>query len=86
MKIRKKKEETADKPDRLFDIIVIKMMLALTLSVSFLFGGGTLFIYSAFNSIEIEGYSPIVGSFLGIHAAMLLLYYSIAFFRYIITD
>lgn len=83
----KKQKEKKPKPDPLFDLIVIKMMTALALSVTFLFSGGALFVYAAFRNIEIEGESnPTVGAFLGIHLSILLLYYSYTSFKYIITD
>ncbi|MHA1116113.1 MAG: hypothetical protein K9W45_05390 [Candidatus Heimdallarchaeum aukensis] len=82
----KKEKDEKEKPDRLLDLIIIKMMLALTLSVVFLFGGGTMFIYASFNNIEIEGYSSIFGSIFGVHIAILMLYYSVSLFKYIVSD
>jgi len=74
------------KPDRQFDIVVIKMMAALAFSVALLFGGGTVFVYAAFQRFDVPGYPLIVGTFLGIHMAILMIYYSISLFKYIISD
>ncbi|MHA1853336.1 MAG: hypothetical protein ACTSUF_07470 [Candidatus Heimdallarchaeaceae archaeon] len=75
-----------DKPDIVFDIIIIKMMAALTFSVALLFGGGTMFVYAAARALHIPGYQDYVGAFFGIHLAILMIYYSIALFKYIISD
>jgi hypothetical protein len=74
------------KPDRQFDIVVIKMMAALTFSVALLFGGGAVFVYAASQRFPVPGYDLLVGSFLGIHMAILMIYYSISLFRYIVSD
>jgi len=74
------------KPDRQFDTIIIKMMAALAFSVALLVGGGTIFIYATFRSIPLEGYNSLVGTFLGIHLAILMIYYSVSLFKYIVSD
>ena len=74
------------KPDRQFDIVIIKMMAALAFSVALLVGGGTIFVYAAFRSIPLEGYNSLVGTFLGIHLAILMIFYSISLFKYIVSD
>ena len=74
------------KPDRQFDAVIIKMMAALAFSVALLFGGGTIFVYATFQSIPLEGYNSLVGTFLGIHLAILMIFYSISLFKYIISD
>lgn len=74
------------KPDRQFDLIVLKMMGALALSVALLFGGGTIFVYAASRNLSIEGYDTFVGMVLGIHIAILMIYYAIAMFKYIVSD
>jgi hypothetical protein len=74
------------KPDRQFDLVVIKMMAALTISVALLFGGGTIFVYAAAGNIAVGSYDSAVGTVLGIHLALLMLYYSVALFKYIVSD
>lgn len=74
------------KPDRQFDIVVLKMMAALAFSVSFLFGGGTIFIYAALGSFNIPGYDSIFGTVLGVHIALLMVFYSLSLFKYIVSD
>ncbi len=85
-KKKKKRQEKQPEHDKLFTLIVLKMMLSLTLSVALFFASGAVFLYAAFNKIPIEGYPSIVGSFLGINMAILMLYYSISFFKYIVSD
>lgn len=80
------KKAIIEKPDKVFDMVIIKMMAALTFSVALLFGGGTMFVYAAARALHIEGYPDYVGAFFGIHLAILMLYYSIALFKYIVTD
>ena len=74
------------KPDRQFDIVVIKMMAAWAFSVAFLFGGGTIFVYAALGSFNIPGYDAIFGTILGVHMALLMVYYSVSLFKYIVSD
>ncbi len=74
------------KPDRQFDAVILKMMAALAFSVALLVGGGTIFVYASFQDIPLEGYSPIVGTFLGIHLAILMIFYSVSLFKYIVSD
>jgi hypothetical protein len=81
-----KPPKSKTKPDRQFDIVVIKMMGALALSVAFLFGGGAIFVYATFGSFSIPGYDPIFGTILGVHIALLMVYYSLSLFKYIVSD
>ena len=74
------------KPDRQFDLVVIKMMAALTISVALLFGGGTIFVYAAAGNIAVGSYDSTVGTVFGIHLALLMFYYSVALFKYIVSD
>ena len=83
---RPKPPTQKEKPDRQFDAVIIKMMAALAFSVALLFGGGTIFVYATFRSIPLEGYNSLVGTFLGIHLAILMIFYSISLFKYIISD
>ena len=78
--------KTKEKPDRQFDIVVLKMMGALALSVALLFGGGTIFVYAASRNLVIEGYDVYVGMVIGIHLAILMIYYAISMFKYIVSD
>ncbi len=82
----KKPPPKKQKPDRQFDAVVIKMMAALAFSVALLFGGGTVFVYAAFRNLSLEGYSSFVGTFLGIHLAILMVFYSLTLFKYIVSD
>ncbi|MHA1259880.1 MAG: hypothetical protein ACTSRO_09635, partial [Candidatus Heimdallarchaeaceae archaeon] len=75
---KKTPPKSKPKPDRQFDIIVLKMMGAIAFSVAFLFGGGAIFIYAATRNIPIENYDSYVGMVLGIHLALLMIYYSIS--------
>ncbi|MCE7738797.1 MAG: hypothetical protein KAU62_12815 [Candidatus Heimdallarchaeota archaeon] len=74
------------KPDRLFDLVVIKMMTALAMSVALLFGGGTVFIYAVAGNIAVGSYDSSVGTIFGVHIALLMFYYSFALFKYIVSD
>ncbi|OLS32113.1 MAG: hypothetical protein HeimAB125_12290 [Candidatus Heimdallarchaeota archaeon AB_125] len=78
--------QSKPKPDRQFDLVVIKMMAALTISVALLFGGGTIFVYAAAGNIAVDPYDSTVGTILGIHLALLMFYYSVALFKYIVSD
>ena len=82
----RKPPKSKPKPDRQFDLVVIKMMAALTISVALLFGGGTIFIYAASGNISVGSYDSSVGTVLGIHLALLMFYYSVALFKYIVSD
>ena len=82
----KKPPPSKPKPDRQFDLVVVKMMAALTFSVALLFGGGTVFIYAVAGSISVGAYDSSVGTILGIHLALLMIFYSVALFRYIVSD
>jgi hypothetical protein len=82
----KKPPKSKPKPDRQFDIVVIKMMAALAFSVALLFGGGAIFIYATFGSFNVPGYDPIFGTVLGVHLALLMVYYSLSLFKYIVSD
>jgi len=86
LKKRKKKKSLAEEPDRVFDSVVIKMMAALAFSVALLFGGVTFFVYAAARSITVPGYESIIGSFLGVHLSILMVYYALALFKYIVSD
>ena len=81
-----KPPKTKAKPDRQFDIVVFKMMAALAVSVSLLFGGGTLLVYSVARKLPVEGYSSTVGAVFGIHLAVLMVFYAFALFKYIVSD
>lgn len=81
-----KPPKSKPKPDRQFDIVVVKMMGALAFSGALLFGGGTIFIYATFGSFAIPGYDPIFGTVLGVHLALLMVYYSLSLFKYIVSD
>ena len=81
-----KPPKSKPKPDRQFDIVVIKMMGALAFSVALLFGGGAIFVFATFGSYEIPGYDPIFGTVLGIHLALLMVFYSLSLFKYIVSD
>ena len=81
-RLPKKKE----KHDKQFDIVVIKMMLALALSVSLLFGGGALLVYAIAGNIPIVGYENTVFTVLGVHLAALMFFYAFALFKYIVSD
>ncbi len=74
------------KPDRQFDIVVLKMMSALAISVAFLFGGGTILVYAVTRKITVVGYENLAGTVFGIHLAALMIFYSFALFRYIVSD
>lgn len=82
----RKPPKTKQKPDRQFDIVVFKMMAALAISVALLFGGGTIFVYAVARHIEIAGYENTVGTVLGIHMAVLMIFYAFALFKYIVSD
>ena len=86
MKDTKQPSPSKPKPDRQFDVVVMKMMAALALSVALLFGGGTIFIYAVAGSIEIQNYGNDVGTVLGIHITILMLFYAFALFKYIVSD
>lgn len=81
-----KPPQTKEKPDRQFDIVVLKMMSALAFSVALLFGGGTILVYAIARNLPISGYDNTVGTVLGIHLAALMVFYAIALFRYIVSD
>jgi len=81
-----KPPKTKPKPDKQFDVIVLKMMTALAFSVAFLFGGGTIFVYAVTQNLIVEPYSAYVGSVLGIHIAVLMIYYALSLFKYIVSD
>ena len=83
---KRKQKSPTEEPDRIFDIIVIKMMAALAFSVALLFGGGTMFVYAATRAIEVPGYEPIIGTFLGLHMSLLMIYYALSLFKYIVSD
>jgi len=74
------------KPDRQFDLVVIKMMAALGISVAFLFGGATIFVYAVAGNIDVGSYDSSVGTIFGVHIALLMFYYSFALFKYIVSD
>ena len=82
--------KTKEKLDKLFNLIIFKMMAALAFSVALLFGGGALLVFSLssdfviFSGFEEEIIS--VWTFLGIHMTLLMLYYSFALFKYIVSD
>jgi len=78
--------KTKDKPDRQFDIVVLKMMSALAFSVALLFGGGTILVYAISGNIEVVGYDNTAWSIFGIHLAALMIFYSFALFKYIVSD
>ncbi len=82
--------ETKQKPDKLFNLIILKMMAALAFSVTLLFGGGALLVYALNpNAVVISGYEEeiiSVWTFLGIHMTLLMFYYSFALFKYIVSD
>lgn len=77
---------TVKKPDKLFDMVVLKMITALAVSSALLFGGGAIFVYAAARWIPIEPYDSIVGAFFGIHLSILMVYYAFALFKYIVSD
>lgn len=79
-------ETTVKKPDKLFDLVVLKMITALAVSSALLFGGGAIFVYAAARWIPIEPYDSIVGAFFGIHLSILMVYYAFALFKYIVSD
>jgi hypothetical protein len=85
-----KPPETKQKPDKLFNLIILKMMAALAFSVALLVGGVTLLVYSlnpyAAVIIGFEEEIISVWSFLGIHLTLLLFYYAVALFKYIVSD
>ncbi|MHA1202037.1 MAG: hypothetical protein ACTSQ4_05905 [Candidatus Heimdallarchaeaceae archaeon] len=85
-----KPPKTKEKPDKLFNLIILKMMAALAFSVALLVGGVTLLVYSLNpNAVAILGFEEeiiSVWSFLGIHLTLLLFYYAIALFKYIVSD
>ncbi len=85
-----KPTKTKQKPDKLFNLIIIKMMAALAFSVALLVGGVTLLVYSlnpyAAVIIGFEEEIISVWSFLGIHLTLLLFYYAVALFKYIVSD
>ncbi len=81
-----KPPKTKQKPDRQFDLVVIKMMGALALSVALLFGGGAILIYAVAGNIAIAGYENTVGTILGVHIATLMIFYAFAMFKYIVSD
>ena len=87
---KKSKVDTKPKPDKLFDMIILKMMTALAFSVALLFGGGTLLVYSLNpNAVTIAGFENefiSVWTFLGVHMTILMLYYAFALFKYIVSD
>ena len=85
-KAERKQSSDKLKPDRLFDLVVIKMMAALAMSVALLFGGGTVFIYAAARNIAVGSYDPSVGTIFGVHIALLMFYYAFALFKYIVSD
>ncbi len=80
------RKKTKEEPDTAFDLVIIKMVSALAFSVAFLFAGGTLFVYAAFGGISMPGYSTTVATFLSIHLSILMFYYSVALFKYIVSD
>ncbi len=85
-----KPPKTKQKPDKLFDLIIFKMMAALAFSVALLFGGGSLLVFSLnsdfVNFTGFEGEIISVWTFLGIHMTLLMFYYSFALFKYIVSD
>lgn len=78
--------KTKVKPDRQFDLIILKMMSALAFSVALLFGGGTILVYAVARNISIVGYENTVGTVFGIHLAALMVFYAFALFKYIVSD
>ncbi len=81
-----KPPKSKQKPDRQFDLVVMKMMGALAFSVALLFGGGTIFIYAVSGNIAISGYESNAGSVLGVHMAVIMIFYAFALFKYIVSD
>lgn len=85
-----KPPKTKEKPDKLFNLIIIKMMAALAFSVALLFGGGALLVFSLSPEyVIIAGFEEAIISvwtFLGIHMTLLMFYYSFALFKYIVSD
>jgi len=80
-------DTTVKKPDKLFDMVVLKMITALAVSSALLFGGGAIFVYAAARWIPIEpNYDSIVGAFFGVHLSILMVYYAFALFKYIVSD
>lgn len=75
-----------EKPDRQFDIVVLKMMSALAISVALLFGGGTILVYAIAGKISVGEYESVVGTVFGVHLAALMIFYSFALFKYIVSD
>ncbi len=82
--------KTKQNPDKLFNLIILKMMAALAFSVALLVGGATLLVYSlnpyAAVILGFEEEIISVWSFLGIHMTLLMFYYAIALFKYIVSD
>ena len=78
--------KTKEKPDRQFDIVVLKMMSALAISVALLFGGGTILIYAISGNVQVVGYENTAWTIFGIHLAALMIFYSFALFKYIVSD